>query len=268
MSDLFGEKNLFLNIATRVADTLILNTLFLVCCLPIVTIGPAYTAMYYYCIKAVANEEGYVFKSFWKSFKTNFVQGMVLEIILALVAWIVYVDVKYMNDQFAQTGSMLWKILLFVVIGLAFMALITFIYAFPMLSRFDNKTFAIIRNSLFMAIRHMGQTVPLVLIFAVAAFIAYFLEPFSLLFIFGTWVYVSSIFFHKIFAKYMVNNGVENPDDMYLEAEMPAPIEMGDAVAETTAENTIETTAESTTEVTDETAVVEEDDPIGENQDN
>lgn len=225
MSNLFGENNAFINFMTRVADVLILNTIFLVCCVPIFTIGPAYTAMYYYCMKAVKNEEGYLLRSFWKSFKTNFVQSFILEIIFVFLAWVVYIDVQFMNNKVMETGSIVWRLLFFVVMGMVLLILMTFIYTFPILAKFDNKSTAIIKNAMFMSIRHMGQTVPLVFLFAIAVFIAYFLSPFSLFFVFGTWVYISSIFFTKIFSKYIDNGGVDKPEDYYMEAELPTPIE-------------------------------------------
>ena len=60
-------------------------------------------------------------------------------------------------------------------------------YAFPILSRFDNNTFTIIRNAALMSIRHFPQTVPLLFIFGIMALIGWFLMPVSIFFIFGAW---------------------------------------------------------------------------------
>ena len=93
------------------------------------------------------------------------------------------------------------------------LALITFMYAFPILSRFDNKTFIIIRNAALMSIRHLPQTVPLLFIFGIMVLIGWFLMPVSIFFIFGAWVYISSIFFYKVLDRYMPKD--EHYDEDY-----------------------------------------------------
>lgn len=203
MSKIFDADNGFFRFMTRVADALILNLFFLITSLPVVTIGASYTALYYYCTKAVANEEGYLWKSYWKSFKTNFVQGFLMEAFFVIVGVILYIDIKFLYGKFTASGALGWRILFFIVIGMALVAVLTFMYAFPLLSRFDNSTFRIIKNAAFMSIRHLPQTVPLLLILGVAVLLGYFLFPVSIFFIVGAWVYISSIFFYKVLDRYM-----------------------------------------------------------------
>ena len=58
----------------KVADMMILNLLVLFCSIPIITMGAALTAMHYVALKVVRNEESYITKDFFKSFKMNFKQ--------------------------------------------------------------------------------------------------------------------------------------------------------------------------------------------------
>lgn len=203
MSRIFDADNAFFRFMGRVADAIILNIFFLITSLPIVTMGASYTAMYYYCTKAVANEEGYLWKSYWKSFKTNFVQGFLMEVFFVIVGAILYIDIKYLYGKLTTGGGIGWRILFFIVIGMAVLAVLTFMYAFPILSRFDNTTFNIIKNAAFMSIRHLPQTVPLLLILGVAVLIGYLMWPIGMLFVVGAWVYISSIFFQKVLDRYM-----------------------------------------------------------------
>lgn len=218
MSRIFDADNAFFRFMSRVADALILNLFFLITSIPIVTIGASYTAMYYYCTKAVGNEEGYLWKSYWKSFKTNFVQGFLMELFFVVVGVILYVDLKYLYGNAFNGGGFGWRLLFFIVVGMAILAAVTFLYAFPLLSRFENTTFNIIRNAAFMSLRHLPQTVPLILIFGLAAFIGWAMFPVSIFFIVGAWVYVSSIFFYKILDRYMPKDE-RYDEDYYLGAE-------------------------------------------------
>lgn len=218
MSRIFDADNAFFRFMGRVADVLILNLFFLITSIPIVTIGASYTAMYYYCTKAVANEEGYIWKSYWKSFKTNFVQGFLFEVFFAIVAVILYIDIKFLYARAFSGGAFGWRLLFFITIGMAVLAIVTFMYAFPVLSRFDNTTFKIIRNAAFMSLRHLPQTVPLLLILGIAVLIGWFMFPVSIFFIFGAWVYISSIFFYKVLDRYMPKDE-HYDEDYYLGAE-------------------------------------------------
>lgn len=220
---IFDMDNIFFRFMGRVADIIILNMLFLLTSIPIVTIGSSYTALYYFSLKAVANEEGYLWKSYWKSFKLNFKQGFIMEVIFALIAWILYVDIRYLYQMGIVGNSFGWKLLFFAVIGITVLVIIMFIYAFPLLSRFDNKTSAILKNALFMGLRHLTQTVPLLLLAAVAVFAAWALFPLSIFFIVPTWVYLSSILLNKVIDRYIPKSESERYDeDYYLGAEAEA----------------------------------------------
>ena len=70
--------NKFFTFMGRVADLCILNIICLICCIPIVTAGASITAMYYVTLKMVRNEEAYIVRSFFKSFKENIKQAIAL----------------------------------------------------------------------------------------------------------------------------------------------------------------------------------------------
>ena len=69
MGRFFSMDNKFFTFMNKVADLCILNIICLVCCIPIVTAGASITAMYYVTLKMVRNEEAYIVRSFFKSFK-------------------------------------------------------------------------------------------------------------------------------------------------------------------------------------------------------
>ena len=77
MSNLFNPENKFFVFMGRVADLMILNFVCMICCIPIVTAGPAITAMYYTTLKMARNEETYILKGFFHSFRQNLKQGII-----------------------------------------------------------------------------------------------------------------------------------------------------------------------------------------------
>ena len=57
-------------------DLIVLNLLFLVCCIPVVTIGPAITALHYVTTKMAGEKDGTPGGgNFFKSFRANFFLG-------------------------------------------------------------------------------------------------------------------------------------------------------------------------------------------------
>ena len=84
----------------RVADLLLLNFLCILCCIPIVTAGASITALYYVTLKMARDEESYIVRSFFRSFKQNFKQATIINIIMLLTAAVLFIDLRI-----ARAGS-------------------------------------------------------------------------------------------------------------------------------------------------------------------
>ena len=96
------------NVVTRglgkVADFMILNVLWIICSIPIVTIGAATTAMYSVMLRLVKDEEGYIVKGFFKAFKENFKQSTIMWLIYMVVGTIIFVDINFARVIGGQKG--------------------------------------------------------------------------------------------------------------------------------------------------------------------
>lgn len=70
--DIFRPDNLFSEVMTKIFDILLLNILWLICCIPVITFGASTTALYYVMMKLVRDEENGIVRGFFKAFKENF----------------------------------------------------------------------------------------------------------------------------------------------------------------------------------------------------
>lgn len=71
------------------AGLLLCNLLFLLCCLPLVTIGPACVALHRVCCLALRGHGGALPAAFLRSFKQNFAQGLALGFTgLPILCWL------------------------------------------------------------------------------------------------------------------------------------------------------------------------------------
>ena len=134
MDRIFNMDNKFFTFMGRVADLIILNLLFLLCCIPIVTIGPAITAMYYVTMKMVRNEEAYIARSFFKSFKENFKQGLGIWLIALVLIILEFMDFIIMK----QLSGGIYTVVKYGLLVIALIMVMILQYVFPLLAKFVN----------------------------------------------------------------------------------------------------------------------------------
>ena len=104
MGRFFNMDNKFFVFMGKVADLCMLNLLCIACCSPVVTAGASQTALYYVTLKMVRNEEAYIFRSFFKSFKENFKQATIINVIMLIVAVLLYLDTNIAGNMGQTTG--------------------------------------------------------------------------------------------------------------------------------------------------------------------
>ena len=154
----------------RLADFIILNLLWVICSIPIITIGASTTALYTVMLKLVKNEEGYIAKGFLKAFKENFKQSTIMWIIFLLISIVFVVDfasIKLMSDKI---GGILQ--ILFLFMG----ALLTawMVYAFALQARFVNTVKNTLKNAMILVFARLPFTV-LIIILTIGPVLATFL---------------------------------------------------------------------------------------------
>lgn len=135
-----------------VADMFIVGVLWFVFCLPIVTIGASTAAAIEVNIRILKKEETYIWKNFLKGFKRNFWDGTKLWLIFALLAFMLYMNYQYLMALYNVSTFHI----VIVFLGLI-LFILCFLYAFPLITRYENKTRLTMLNSLVFAIRFPGK---------------------------------------------------------------------------------------------------------------
>lgn len=160
MGKIFDLDSPVMRFLSRMADLMILNLLMTVCCLPVITIGAASTAMHYVMLKMVRGEEGYIVKDFFKSFKMNFKQATVIWLIMILFILIFAGDYLIMTFSGINFPGGL-KI---AVMAVGILLLIVSSYIFPVLSHFDNTVKNTIKNGCIMSIMAVPKAIAMVVL--------------------------------------------------------------------------------------------------------
>ncbi|MBE6063742.1 MAG: DUF624 domain-containing protein [Clostridium butyricum] len=142
-----GIPLLFETFCREFTTLLKLNFIFLICCIPIITIGPAIAGMTNVTLKMVKDEPSDLLYDFKEGFKKNFKQGLILggigaiSVFLILCAFLFYM-------QF--TGSTYYLMML-IVSSVAMFFFMGYMYMFPMAVSVNLNIRAIIKNSFILA---------------------------------------------------------------------------------------------------------------------
>ena len=159
MRGLFSPDSKFMTAMSRVADLAILNLLFLITSIPIVTIGASVTAMYTICFRFGTDREQGLFRSYFRAFGDNFKQATQIWLILLICGAACCFDVYL----FLSLPSMLRYLAVVFCIALVLVVLV-FSYAFPLLSQFENKNKNILTNALFLSLGYLPRSILLVVL--------------------------------------------------------------------------------------------------------
>jgi uncharacterized membrane protein YesL len=195
--NLFDQELPLWRILNRVTDVLILAFMWTVTSLPLITLGASCTAVYYVMLKMVRNEEGYLWKGYWKAFRENFKQSTVLWLLLLVLGLFFAGDIYYYYVQQNTITSSIQALFM----GLMLVLMIVLLYVFPIISRFSNTTGKLLSMALFLPFKHLGWTLALLALFAVFVFLAWYIIPFAVL-AYGVYAYCSCYIFVRIFKPY------------------------------------------------------------------
>lgn len=182
MGKIFDMESPIMRLLGRVGDLLILNIMMMICCIPIITVGAAYTAMHYVLLKIIRGEEGYLIRGFFKSFARNFKQATLLWLLMLLVIGIFVGDVFIFN----YSGVVFPKAVIIAVLAVAVILLLISMYIFPVLARFDNTIRNTLKNAMIIAFINLPKTILMALFYALPLVIGYFSTySYIYLFMFG-----------------------------------------------------------------------------------
>lgn len=161
VSDMFRYDNPFLTTLCKIGDLFVLSIVWLLCCLPIVTLIPASSALYYVAVKSIRRERGSAVKQFWAAFRQNLSCGVKVTFVYLLFAvitaiWFLFASAFPLESWEGLIFTAVSRILL-VAFGLSSAFLI------PLVARFYMKAMQYWKYSFFMGFRHLGRSLLILL---------------------------------------------------------------------------------------------------------
>ncbi len=209
MQKIFDFDGPLMTFLKKIFDLFVVNILWVICSIPIFTIGAATTAAYYTCFKAIRKEDGYVIKTFFKAFRGNFKQATVLWLIGVFAVALISLEIVQLF-KLSLIGTTMGNVLLCVFGISAIIVVCALIYVFAVQAFFDNTIKNTIKNSLILGMSNLGYTLLMIGLDLVLGGITLIFAP---IFCPILHTYINAIFIYKIFKKYLPQD--ENSDEEY-----------------------------------------------------
>lgn len=156
MPNFFSDSTILKGI-TRLGELVLLNLCYLLCCLPVVTIGAATAALYAVCFRFGTPREARVVTCFFRAFRQTLKKGILLWLaVLMLLGTALWLVTMFGSaSDFARLGLLPSLVVLLVV-------LIVSGYTFPLMSLFENTCWGTLKNALILGLSYLPRSVCLV----------------------------------------------------------------------------------------------------------
>ena len=159
-----------------------LNLLFIISCLPIVTIPAALTAMNRITVTMVRDRNYFMLSDYWDAFKRDFFRSLLAGILILVLVAVFSVSIWFYY-MLGQAGSKFFMLFAGVSVALMIMVLGAGMYFFPMLAMVELPTGKLMRNSFIMFFTHFKRSLPAALISGAMVLGGIGLYPLSIIFI-------------------------------------------------------------------------------------
>ncbi|MCC3355347.1 YesL family protein [Bacillus sp. REN16] len=153
-----------------IMNTFLLNLIWVLTCIPIITIFPATAAMFGVVREWKREGDIRIFASFFRYFKENIKQGIVLQLIWLFIAFLFIINFNFTNQIPSNVKYLLFMLYFLVLLLFIF----TSMYLFPVMVQFKVTWMQAIRNALILSISNLQYTLILLLILIIGAVTIYY----------------------------------------------------------------------------------------------
>ena len=208
----FNPDNPFWTFVNKVIDIAVLELIWILTSLPIITIGASSSAFWNCIMRICEDDEGHIYRAYFNTFAKTFVTSTLLWLTQLLAAVLLIVDVWFCFSVKSTYAS-------FLVGGFAILAilfLLISVYIYPLEGRFRFPFKKVLVNALFLGMKHIFSTIAiLILLLAMVVLCYFFGDQFYVLLIapLGAF-FLSGKLLLKVFDQYTDEEEEEDPEGL------------------------------------------------------
>lgn len=197
---LFNPENRFWRFMEKITNLCVLGVLWFLFSLPVVTVGAATAALFGYTLKLWSDEEGYIWKGFWRGFKENFRQATLVWLGMLILGGLLVLD--FYIYRYLAVGRTVKIVLFFALVSVGIVFLLTSLYVFPLIAYFRLPLRKVVPHAFIMSMGNLFVSVTNLVIYGIAAFLSS-LMPAVFMVWFAIASYFASGFYRSVFEKYL-----------------------------------------------------------------
>jgi uncharacterized membrane protein YesL len=172
-----------------------LNILWLICCIPVITIFPATVAMFCVIRQWILHKDTSIYRPFFQFFKENFKLSFLLGLIWTLFVGLFLIDFLLMKN-FGQFQYILLPVLTFIGLVILFIS----VFIFPIIANYTVDWLKALKSSFFFSIRYILTTISAILLLGLSVLIL-ITWPITFIFIFSLYAFCIYLLCDRIFRK-------------------------------------------------------------------
>ena len=159
-----------MKLLTKIANMMLVSILWVVACLPVVTVVPACAALFHTTTKVIRGRGNGVIRDYFRSFVDCLRKGWLLSVICILSGLVIYTCLDFGRQMEGTFGTVYFAIGCLLALVWALMVL----YIPPVLSRFEGSIGMVLRMALYLPSKRLLPSIGMLVLLAVVAFLTDF----------------------------------------------------------------------------------------------
>lgn len=173
-------KRFFSEFVHRFWQMILLNLIYLLACVPIITIGPATAAMNYVCRNFSQAKPVDFFSDFIEKCKEHFKRGLIVFLIQILVGALLVTSFMAWTSGSFNFPEGLRTAAVVVIFVVGYLLVFGSFYLYPMMVSFDLTVKQLFRNSAILALTQLWRNLIIFAFMAVVGILTFFFWPLTL----------------------------------------------------------------------------------------
>ncbi len=209
MGGIFSVDGKFFTVTSKIVDMVVITLLWIVGCIPIVTIVTSTATMYHTTVKCIRYDRSKAYQEFIDTYKKNLKQGIQLTILYGIFGAVIgFLDYQIFVMSQSRTSTVF--ILAVGMLIITILYLLNILWIVPVFSRFSNTFGKIVQLNYVIATRYFIRSIPMFLIIIAAVIVM--LASIPLVIIFPSLVMLLNSYFsepglHRYMPKQEEDNG-------------------------------------------------------------
>lgn len=210
IKDILGTEGPIFGFLDKAGQLIGLSVVWILGCMPLVTVASSTTALYYAVIKSIRRDYGSAMQEFWQSYRRNLKRGIPITMVMALTAALLGWNIWLLSQEGQQNNFLLWGSIVLLAAEAC-----TAVYICPVLSRFSMSAGKAVRLAFVMSVRFFPITLILGLGTVLLVYLQIFVLPIpTVLLLPSLWAFASTFLMEKALRKFMPPKE-DNDDSWY-----------------------------------------------------